>query len=64
MRIYTSFPIFNNHLSPRQKDLAKDSINSLKIIPVRYASNDNLIVDSVYLESPFLISGTIEQATC
>ena len=38
-----------------------DSTNKYKIVPIIYAAHDNVFVDSIFLESPFLISGEINK---
>jgi hypothetical protein len=43
------------------KPFPVDSTNKYKVVPVTYASHDNIFVDSIYLESPFLISGEINR---
>ncbi|MDP4679850.1 MAG: hypothetical protein NWS46_05725, partial [Cyclobacteriaceae bacterium] len=44
-----------------RKPLPLDSTNNYKVVPVRYAANNNIFVDSMFLESPFLISGEINK---
>ena len=38
-----------------------DSTNKYKVVPITYATHDNVFVDSIYLESPFLISGELNR---
>lgn len=41
--------------------IIQDSLARYSVIPIRFASHDNLFVDSLYLENPFLISGQVNK---
>ena len=43
------------------KSFPLDSNNNYKVVPITYASHDNIFVDSIFLESPFLISGELNK---
>ena len=43
------------------KELPRDSTNKYKLIPITYAEFQNIFVDSVYLENPFLIKGELNR---
>ena len=45
----------------RQNIQLSDSSNSYHIIPIRYPSKNNIYLDTIYLENPFLISGQINK---
>lgn len=39
----------------------EDSINDYKVIPIKYLAKNNVFIDSVFLENPFLISGQVNR---
>lgn len=43
------------------QSIPADSINNYKVIPLRYNSHNNIFVDSIFLENPFLISGEVNR---
>ncbi|MEQ6122028.1 BatA domain-containing protein [Reichenbachiella sp. MALMAid0571] len=41
--------------------IPRDSVNNYKVIPVQYTAHNNIFVDSMYLENPFLISSEVNK---
>ncbi|MFY0653725.1 MAG: BatA domain-containing protein [Cyclobacteriaceae bacterium] len=52
---------FQESTFPSNKQIAQDSSNLYKVIPLTYASQDNIFIDTVFLENPFLMANELNK---